>query len=256
MADDAVRACFVLSAGRTGSVALAKRLSQLLPGALVLHEPSPARIELLVGNLRNDTGLGRSLARSIFLETRRRRLSRLPNGCGYVEINPLLCPLVDLLPQLSIPFNVVHMVRRPSAWAQSITAFGASVRFRAIIDYVPFAKPYPNPRPAGWRRMPEAERALWRWRACNERILSLRSNCAAYGLIRYEDLFSRDPQTSTDAFSQLMRLMPGGSAGAACSLNMLERHNPAPQVSIPEPAPELVRTICGDLAGRLGYEIG
>jgi len=246
----------VLSAGRTGTVALAKRLSELFPSAVVLHEPPPARIELLIGNLRNDTGIGADLVRSLFLRTRRRRLDRLPAGGGYIEINPLLSPVVDLLPGLNIPFNVVHIVRQPSTWAQSITAFGASARYRALIDFVPFAKPYPHPRPPGWSGMAEAERALWRWRACNERILAVRPQCAGYTLVRYEDIFSGNPALRAQAFGQLMQLMPGNPASGAASIDPAERHNPAPNAKVAAPAPEVVRTVCGDLACQFGYDTG
>ena len=246
----------MLSAGRTGTVALAKRLGELLPSAVVVHEPPPARLELLIGNLRNDTGLGADLARRLFLRTRRRRLKRLPAGSGYVEINPLLCPIIDLLPALKVPFNVVHMVRQPATWAQSITAFGASARYRTVIDFIPFAKPYPCPRPRGWNGMTETERALWRWRVCNERILALRSQCAAYALVRYEDVFSNDAGRRAESFAQVLRLMPGNPASRTASIDLSERHNPAPNAKVAAVAPDTVRAVCGELAGQFGYDLG
>lgn len=256
MGNETVRACFVLSAGRTGTVALATRLGELLPNTVVVHEPPPARVELLIGNLRNDTGFGADLARWLFLRTRRRRLERLPAGSGYVEINPLLCPIIDLLPALMVPFNVVHMVRQPAAWSQSITAFGASARYRAVIDFIPFAKPYPNPRPQGWRGMTEIERALWRWRVCNERILALRPQCAAYALVRYEDVFSSDPGRRAEAFGKVLRLMPGNPTSRMASIDPSERHNPRPNAKVAALTPEIVRMVCGDLAGQFGYDLG
>ena len=256
MGNESVRACFVLSAGRTGTVALAKRLGELLPSAVVVHEPAPAQLELLIGNLRNDTGFGSDLATWLFLQTRRRRLERLPSDSGYVEINPLLCPIIDLLPALKVPFNVVHMVRQPATWAQSITAFGASARYRAVIDFIPFAKPYPHPRPQGWSGMSETERALWRWRVCNERILALRSQCAAYALVRYEDVFSNDADRRAESLAEVLRLMPVRPTSRTASIDMSERHNPAPNARVAAVAPDIVRVVCGELAGQFGYDLG
>lgn len=251
-----VQVCFVLSAGRTGTVALANQLRPLLNNALVLHEPAVSRFELLLGNLRNDTGMGAALLRSMFLRTRRRRLAELPPGGGYVEINPLLSPVADILMSLGVPFNLVHMVREPSSWAQSITAFGASDRFRAIIDYVPFAKPYPSPRPPGWSEMPEIERALWRWRVCNERIVAIRAQSARYALVRYEDAFAQDAAARSKAFSAIFDLMPGGVAEPVASMDPSARHNPAPRPKAMPPSPEKVRVICGDLMHHFGYPLG
>lgn len=252
----AIRACFVLSAGRTGTVALAKRLGALFPTAAVRHEPSPARLELLLGNLRNETGLGLTVVRTLFLRTRRRRIDRLPADNVYVEINPMLCPIADLLPELGIPFTVIHMVRHPATWAQSITAFGASSPFRAIIDYIPFAKPYPRPRPAGWSAMEEQERALWRWRECNDRILALRPKCAGYALVRYEDLFSADVDLRAAAFEQVAQMIPGDPVDQKSSIDTAERHNPRPGSKIAALPPGMVQAVCGDLARRFGYQIG
>ena len=251
---DAKKVCFVLSAGRTGSVFLAELIQREFPEVVSLHEPFPARYELLLANLRNDTGLGASALRRVFTWTRYRRFNRLSKRTSYIEFNPLLCPLCDLLPQLPVPLDVVHLVREPLSWAHSITAFRASKRFRWLIDHVPFAKPYPHPRPPGWSQLDELERALWRWRFCNERIRALRSHCRRYLVIRYEDLFASDPAQRAGAFDELLAFLPV-DCKAGLEVDTANRANAAPKVGRPgDPSRDKVRSICGPLMADFGYD--
>ena len=118
---------------------------------MVEHEPFPSRYELVLGNLGNYSGLGTGLARRIFHAARRRRLKALGPGERYIEINPLLCPVVEFLGEFDRELNFVHMVREPLSWARSINTFKASQFIRPFFDFIPFNSPYPSPRPVGWR---------------------------------------------------------------------------------------------------------
>ncbi len=248
------RVCFVLSAGRTGTVFLSRLLKQLLPGSLTLHEPFPARYEMVLANLRNGTGLGGGLLRWLFRRARQRRLKTLGRHRSYIELNPLLCPLTDLLPELEIPLHVVHLVREPASWARSIVSFGASKHYRAIIDFLPFAKPYPVPRPDGWAALDELERALWRWRFCNEQILALRPRCESYTIVRYEDLFSADPAQRQAALRDLFSQLPVTLEANLSIVDTSTRVNPAPRSPAPgDISDAALRAICGDLMATLGY---
>ncbi len=248
------RVCFILSAGRTGTVFLSQLLQQLSPGSLTLHEPFPARYELVLANLRNGTGLGGGLLRWLFKRARQRRLRGLGRHGSYIELNPLLCPLTDLLPELEIPLHVVHLVREPASWARSIVSFGASKHFRAIIDFVPFAKPYPVPRPDGWAALGELERALWRWRYCNEQILALRSRCDSYIIVRYEDLFSADAAQRQAALRGLFSQLPETLEGDLSIVDTSTRVNSAPRfLATAGISDTALRAICGDLMATFGY---
>ena len=57
---------FVLSAGRTGTVFLSRVLDSKLGGLRCVHEPRPSRLTLMMGNLRNRTGIGTKLIHGIF----------------------------------------------------------------------------------------------------------------------------------------------------------------------------------------------
>lgn len=187
---------FVLSAGRTGTVFLEKLLSVYAPHLKAEHEPSPTREQMMLANLRNDFGIGKRVLRWWFKRSREARL-RAANG-PYVELNPFLCAMTDLLCDGDRPTRIVHITRAPESWARSMTVFKASSKFRLIIDYVPFAKPYPSPRPAGWRNWSFYRRNLARWAWCNARIRALQNRADYYVHIRYEDLFSADAAIRQD----------------------------------------------------------
>ncbi len=254
-AGEGQRACFVLSAGRTGTVFLANLLQQHFPEAVTVHEPFPARYEFLLANLRNRIGIGDGLLRWLFTTARRRRLNGRSGGRSYIELNPLLCPLTDQLAALPIPLHVVHLVREPVSWARSICAFGASERYRAMIDFVPFAKPLPQPLPAGWSGLGELERALWRWRFCNQRILRLRPNSRSYAIVRYEDLFASDSDRRAAALRDLLGRLPVDFHGEAFFVDTSVRANPAPPATVAETLDAAkVRAICGELMATFGYD--
>ncbi len=243
---------FFLSAGRTGTVFLANLLSRALPGGVVEHEPFPSRCEHLLGNLSNELRVGRGIARSVFLSARQRRLGSLEEGQRYIEINPLLCPIIEFLPELKRPLHVVHLVREPLDWAKSISAFRASKYIRPFFGIIPFNRPFPTPRPSGWRGLSELERQLWRWRFCNESILKFRESFATYSLVRYEDLFSQEKSTHEKALKTVMNALQISDFPAHQDVST--RVNAAPHSKRPaDVAPATVREICGELMGEFGY---
>ncbi len=219
------------------------------------HEPYPARRELLLGNMRNYWGVGERLVRRQFLANRRRRWDRLANGQGHVEVNSMLCANIDLLGELGIPLRVVHQVRDPRTWTASMVRFKAAGFRRHLIDHVPFAIPYPVPRPAGWRSLSLVEKTLWRWRYCNEQILRIRPLCERYALIRYEDMFSTDAEVREQAMRLTLETL-GLPAEDLGWLNVETRINPAPTSEKNQGLPddELTSSICGELLGQMGYE--
>ena len=241
---------YVLSAGRTGTVFLETLLSVHAPGVTAVHEPPATRYQMMLANLRNDRGIGHRVLRKSFEQS---RLSRMKAASGtYLEINPFLCPLTDLLPDPRRPLRVVHMVREPGSWARSISAFKASRKFRWLIDCVPFARPYPSPRPPDWRDVSEFEKALWRWRWCNERITALRNDCAAFVVVRYEDLFSNnldEREAALTAIVDTLALPPLIPIEWAALANRVNR-SPPNRIEVDR---EATQRICGDLARDLGY---
>ena len=149
--------------------------------------------------------------------------------------------------------SVVHLVREPGSWASSNTAFRAPTVFWPFIDFVPLAKPYPHPRPAGWSGLSELERAVWRRRFCNERILALRPQCQSYAIVRYEDLFSSNPNQRAATLHNLLSQLPVDFDGDTSSIDMSMTVNPSPPATLGGVDKAAIQAICGDLMPEFGY---
>lgn len=241
---------YILSAGRTGTVFLTQLLGEYATHATVMHEPFPTRNQMMLANFRNDTGFFGGILSNWFSIARRRRAIGATGP--YVEVNSFLCALTDLLLDPDRPLRIVHIVREPSDWARSMTVFKASRRFRRIIDYVPFAKPFPAPRPKGWRNWSQYERNLARWVWCNERILALEPSAEAFVTLRYEDLFGSDALAREATVCKIFHTL-GLSPPDGIVWDLFEtRANPAPP-SDEEFDASVAERIAGPLARKLGY---
>lgn len=241
---------YILSAGRTGTVFLQQLFANYGSDITAEHEPSPTRYQMMLGNLRNDLGVFDRTTKAWVHRTRRRRANQTPNP--YVEINPFLCAVTDALPDPERPLRIVHIVRAPGDWAQSMTVFKASSKYRAIIDYVPFAKPFPAPRPEGWNQLSQFDKNLWRWVWCNDRILALKAQSDRFETIRYEDLFHADAAHRLIAVHKIFATL-GLTPPEQIDWTLFERRvNPAPASDL-EFNQDALERITGQLAKRLGY---
>jgi hypothetical protein len=246
----------ILSAGRTGTLFLSEQLGRVCRHVVAEHEPPPARWEHVLGNFRRHWSLSEKYLLRYLARNRLRRCRRMSPGQTYVEINPLLCSCCDLLPRLGFRLHVVHMVREPRSWAASILKFKASGIWKHVIEAIPYAIPYPAPRPPQWRQISPAEKALWRWRYCNETIWQFRQEYATYTLIRYEDLFSPEAERRT---ATLRRMLDGLriDAGDLEKFDIETRFNAAPRGAACDEAisDDMVARICGSLALSFGYGV-
>jgi hypothetical protein len=247
---------FVISTGRAGTVTLAEYLSRLDPRHLTAsHEPWPARWEHVLGNARR-AGLPIDFAvRSTFRALRRARLGHLSQELLYIEVNPHLASMIELLPELVAPLHMTQIVREPGAWVESILGFGASGWRRHVIEWAPWARPAPVPRPPGWSRMGPGERMLWRWRAINEAIEALRPAAASFECIRFEDLFASDTSTCEAGLAGVHRGLALDHCPSVALLRELGTLNARAPVAVagrrvPRP---LIEDVCGDLLRRYGY---
>ncbi|MBX2801761.1 MAG: hypothetical protein KTR31_29045 [Myxococcales bacterium] len=243
---------FVLSAGRTGTVFLTQTLPRHVGQLHCVHEPMGSRSLLMAANLRNLWGVGDGWVRDRFRSGLRRRLEAVPAGHRYVEVNPMMCALTDELAQLPA-LSVVHLVREPTSWVRSIRAFRASGVRRHLIDHTPLANPYPAPRPPGWLLTSQVERALWRWRFCNEQIEALAPHCARYVRLRHEDLFSGSRDARSAALLTLLDVLQRPAPADLTPLLQAPPANRAPSRRPVTIDPARVAEICGPVARRMGY---
>lgn len=240
---------FILSSGRTGTVFLSKFLARYAPEACAVHEPAPTRWQMMFANFHNDTGLFRTAISHWFRAAHRKRCS---SANTYIEINPFLCALSEFIPDSDHTLRIVHLTREPLSWAHSMTTFKASRKFRWIIDYVPFAKPNPAPRPDGWRQMPELQRSLWRWVWCNSRISELREKTDYYVQVKYEDLFSEDLNKREAALRAIFDTLDLPWPEEVNWSGFVDKVNPAPTSKVQHPSMN-VAEIARPLAASFGY---
>jgi hypothetical protein len=206
---------------------------------------------MMLANFRNDFGLGNNLLTELFERGRVRREEEF--GPCYVEINPFLCSYADLLPKPGKELRFVHVVRDPADWARSITSFKASTRFKGVIDYLPFTKPYPSPRPTGWRQMSGYEKALWRWNWCNANIDALHNRCASFSVVRYEDLFSMDETVRNRQFDAIGTTLDLPGKISATDDEIMSRENAFASTNLFVDSDAASR-ICGEMARKYGYD--
>ncbi len=244
---------FVLSAGRTGTVFLTHTLPDHVPELHAVHEPPGSRSLLVLANVGAVMGRGSAWLSGRLHRGVTRRQAACPPHQRYVEINPMLCPVVDVLADVVSPLHVVHLVRHPVSWTRSIRAFRASGWRRHVIDAIPFANPAPVPRPPGWLGLDPVSQALWRWRACNEAIESVSPRAARYVRLRYEDLFLADRDTRIAHLEQLLDALNVPHPDDLEALLAAPRANRAPKAA-PVDIPALTASrIAGELMERYGY---
>ncbi|MBW6419292.1 hypothetical protein [Celeribacter sp. PS-C1] len=221
------------------------------PGVTVEHEPSPSRYVMMMGNLRNDWGMLKEATR--WLARHHQQKNHGKTG-KYIEINPFLCPVTDLVAESPVPLRIVHMIRSPGAWSQSMTTFKASARYRNVIDYIPFAKPFPVPRPEGWAQLTPFAKNLHRWNWCNERIAALEAVAESYIRVRCEDLFSSNPEISRHTTSQIFDTLDISLTHEISAEEFRHRVNIAPKGDDLRDR-RLEQAICGKTAADLGYDL-
>lgn len=242
---------YILSAGRTGTVFISKLFETHASNIVAEHEPALSRYLMMLGNARNDLGIFKSLTHRFSQAHQNAHFSK---DNRYIEINPFLCPITDTLPRDGHGLKILHIVRHPADWSHSITSFKASAKLRSVIDYIPFAKPYPSPRPKGWLKLDKYEKALWRWHWCNSQILALKETADQYVLVRYEDLFSQDRSMQLETIQRIFNLFDLEVPSEIAESSFQEKVNPSPKMQISR-NPIAEKTICGDLAKAFGYEL-
>lgn len=206
---------FILSTGRTGTLYLTRLFEQQFDQVATEHEAYPSRYIYLGANACNYFGINRQWLTSIYRHSLEKRLSKsFANNLQdkeknnlYVEINPMLCPLVDDLSELVNNATVIHIVRDPETWVSSQMSFGASGLYKHVIDYVPFNTPKTPIFGKPWRRLSHIERMIFRWVNYNERISSLERHAKVYKRLRFEELFSENQNLRKECLEQMFSLL-------------------------------------------------
>lgn len=185
---------FIFSAGRTGTVSLARILGEVIAEpCVVVHEPEP-RIQPLV---RAFVG-GQEFDRAVraFHDRTEKAKRRLEVGDGaYVEVNPYLAWLAPIIRSAYPEAMRILIVRDFRTWAVSMLS--KRVSGRRLGDRLSPDKIKGDPFADSWDRMSVEARAAWHWRRMNEYAISDTPD----DVVRYERIFGG---------SHLMRQFLGG----------------------------------------------
>lgn len=185
----------ILSCGRTGTTYMTEALNQnpTQNPFLVAQEPRPSRSIYMLSNMAYLCPRAHDWARRIFYASR----AKLNREKPYIEINPFLTGIAADFSKEDITNGVVHIVRDPVTWVESVMAFGGYSWRSFITPYIPFAHEKPSIAGTGWYGLSLPEKMAWRWLDRNLRIKALAEKDVPYLLVRYEDIFKNkkpDPE--------------------------------------------------------------
>lgn len=188
---------FIVSTGRTGTTAVARCLNEAFVGVRALHEPRPTRHLRLASNAYLCGRLSARRVADLLVAGRRRLCDRIAEPV-YVESNPCLHGVVEVLPDVFDRPRIVHVTRDPCTYVVSALNFGAQRGLKRLLAaWLPYWVLKPEQiDPAAtrrWAAMSPIERFSWAWRATNERLERAAGTFGdRYVRIRFEDLLRRD----------------------------------------------------------------
>ncbi len=191
--------CFVLSTGRTGTTFLTEFLRRHYSDIACLQEPGVGWLTNVCSNLRAEKRLPAAslpvLRRQFFRA--RNTLVRSKEVEKYIEINPFLYGMGDLLNAWLKEPRILHMIRSPWTCIPSLMRFKPR-GWRRFFVHAPFWNlnvEKAKARGKGslhWSSLSWMEKKAWQWVYINEMIGSYRRLNGKYHVARYEDLFSSD----------------------------------------------------------------
>jgi hypothetical protein len=191
------RIVFVVSTGRTGTMALAQHLDRCYDDVCARHEPRPSWRLRRASAKAISSRISLDRMRQLLADSRKKLLSGITRPI-YIESNPYLCGFLDVLGEVFDKPRVLHVVRDPRTYVRSALNWGAMRSLKYLANtFIPFWIPKPEHVPGSrqprWRQMSQAERMAWFWSTVNR---ELNRGQEIYGddylRIRFEDLFAKD----------------------------------------------------------------
>lgn len=184
-----MRTAFALSTGRTGTKFLAHYLDRNYPDVVAVHEPPGSRWLRVVANAYQASRVRREFAIGALRRARRQVLTR-PGADLYVESNPFLSGMVDLLGEVFSGPLVIHIVRDPRTYVQSAANHGVTGGLKRVMNrWFPYW--YPSVRGVAelaGRRSPVSELAAF-WVLINRQLASAHGRAEHYLRVAYEEIF-------------------------------------------------------------------
>ena len=252
----------ILSAGRTGTTAVAQYLNEGCRSVTALHEPKPSR-SLRIASGRYLAGRNTKGEMIQLLEAARQKLCASVKTPIYVESNPYLYGFLDVLGEVFDRLRIVHITRDPRTSVRSAINFGAHSGlkrlFLAVVPYWTIRPEHLNSHPQRtWSQMSIVERLAWYWRVVNSH---LDRGAELYGEdyrhFRYEDLL----RSGGEGLQELADWIGAPQNTQALAdlvqhpVNRSRRREVAEWEDWPEADRQLLLQHCAELMQTYGYQV-
>lgn len=192
---------FILSTGRTGTKFMEKYINETFSSAVCFHEPHPKQIFNIFSNMYLMNSIrGRWIA--WYFVNRRRKLWREIGGKRYIESNPYLYGCIEPFLEKFDEMQVLHIVRHPVSYMKSHINngfwHGMKRFFNEVVPYWDTSKMVKDSAPGE----DPLYHLIKRWQVINQWITSYQQR-TDYLRIRFEDLFSPEPEVSSAALNYI-----------------------------------------------------
>jgi len=253
---------WILSTGRTGTVAIARDINARCTNGVAINEPHPRALTRMLGAMALD---GRVSPRIQSLGWHGiAALRREPRAELLIESNALIQGLAGHLLSRSPQSQLLHIVREPTAYIRSAVNFGATPIKRLFSWYVPGwelsrtkGEVRRRLRTIGPVDMPsrEALRYALHWRTMNSCLAELGNDLGPrYRRVRFEDMFDSTQQVY-DQSLEWLGLELGPDQGNAVEVHNQSRRSLLRDFgSLPIEIRSQITEICEPLAQELGYD--
>jgi hypothetical protein len=240
------RAAFIVSTGRTGTVALTQIINDRVANAWSLHEPKPAfrrraRRILREGHTKQDA--------LYFLSTRRSRQA-LRSEPWYIECNHNIFSCLPMLRSVYPDAVIVNVIRDGR---EVVTSWLNRYSYIRTLDVTPMDHPG-DPAAAQWKGWNPLQKTAWFWVTVNDVIEAAGPDHT----LRFEELFHE----SGRGLEQLLSLFEGVRfERAELQAALTRKHNASTRSFIPpyEQWPAIWKQqfaeIAGEAMARHGYPL-
>mgnify|MGYP003624486809 CR=1 FL=1 len=250
---------FVLSSGRVGTTSLREYLKENTSDIDVAFEPRSSRPAFMLWNFEKYIKRNNNLSESYVIRQREKESLQIKPGCTRVEINPFLSPFCKVLSEHIKDMHVVHIIRHPYTWINSIMSFRALGWRRYFIDSIPFTRLVHPSAVDHWSSLSEPEKFAWRWRLHNEQILESVNAYTKYRLIKYEDLSLGTTEVRIQMLTDVLEVLMPETSIIEININKLGKLNTSNSStkpafdSLPIDVRKRIHKICAPLMEAFSY---
>lgn len=253
------RPILIISTGRTGTIFLARLFADLYPDAASYHERGNSRPIQILTNMHFSHLFPKNGVKTAWRLFKGKEIETCEKAF-HIDANNFLYGLASIAPELYPNLKVLHIVRDPRDYVTSQLNFSRQKRTSFIGNYlVPFWQPnpflvgeLPLSRSFGFTRF---EKYCWVWDFKNRVMSKLEGSATPYLCIRFEELFSSQPEAAFRHITDFFGLPPAKNIHE----KFCEPANTSKTTFFPEwpdwtsKHARQLQTLCGKQMEKFGY---